>query len=824
MRSFLWAAGLLFFFLNGPLGYPFAQSASAQPSFTIKGRVLESVTDDPIIGASVRIEKLKLGVVTDSTGNFSIDVSSNENYDLLITSVGFAAIRVKGNALAPITFRMARAAGTLPKVTIRDSRTRTSGLQKIDPRIALLATNPSGQFESVLRGLGAVSNNELSSQYSVRGGNFDENLIYVNDIEIYRPQLVRSGQQEGLSFINPELVGSIEFSNGGFQPRFGDKLSSALDVRYRRPVDFKASAEASLLGGTVHLEGTGAEQRFTYLVGARYRRNGYLLNSLESKGQYTPSFGDVQALLTFDLQPGTSLTFLGNLATNRYLVIPIEQETTFGTVNETKRLRVFFEGREQLYYTTGMGAVQFKHFFNSKTETRVTVSLFATQEDERFDVVGAYFLNEVDNQLGSETFGEDVSNLGVGAYQNYARNKLTGRVGYAEWRLMRYTKKHALAGGVRFQIEDFQDKLYEWRLIDSNGFSQPQPGYFNKDTVVNLYELIQSQGTVATRRIQGFFQDSWIINNRRDAVITGGFRFNYSSLNGQFLFSPRIQASMNAGDSSDVVLRFAAGHYAQPPLFREMRDLFGNLNTRIRAQQSLHFNAAADRYFSAFGRPFKATVEAYYKPMWDVVPYEVDNVRIRYYAQNLAKAYATGLDFRVNGEFVSTLQSWASLGLLFTGEDLEGDSSMVLQDGVEVKQAVGYIRRPTDQRVTATIFFQDYLPKYPTFKVNMTVVFGTGFPFGPPDYNRYRDVLKMPPYRRVDIGFGKSFIGDHNRDKVRGGWKRFENLSASLEVFNMLGLFNTVSYLWVRDQNAALYAIPQNLTGRLINLRLRAEI
>jgi len=794
-----------------------ASIAQAQ-TILYKAQVQSAETGMPIRGARIEQLRTNVHVNTDSTGNFSIALPSTGSR-LRISSVGFLPSIISTGQISISdsvhTILLSIDVYSLGSVTIEDRALRQGNLEQLDPRDFKMAANPSGSLEKSLMALGASSSNELSSQYSVRGGNFDENLVYINGFEIYRPQLVRSGQQEGLSIINPDLVDNVRFSNGGFEAKYGDKMSSVLDVRYRRPKQFGAGAQAGLLGGSAYLEAATKNRRLTGMIGGRYRRAAYLLNSLPTKGDYKPSYGDVQGTLNFDATPNWDLSLMATYASNRNLVVPSTLETTFGTVQEVKRLRVYFDGQEIDDYRSGMVGFAARYHPKAAFEARTSIWAFQTNERERFDVLGEYYLNEVDNQLGSPTYGKDVQSLGVGAYQNYARNRLVASAINVEERVTYVKKHHLILGGIRLGREYFNDKLYEFRRLDSAGYNEPQ----RIDSVIHMYELVQNRSNLSLTRVQGFLQDAIELNRAKRMMLTMGLRANYGSLNSETTLSPRVQFSVHPWDSIDLVLRASMGAYNQPPFFRELRNLYGQVNTGVLAQKSIHYILGQDYYFKAWGRKFKFTTEAYYKQMWDVVPYEVDNVRLRYYASNNAKAYATGIDFRLNGQLVNRLESWASLSILQTRENLNNDSYI---DNKGTTQYPGYIPRPTDQRVGFALFFQDYLPNYPKYKVNFTMVVNTGLPFGPPDYNRFRDTLRAPLYRRVDIGFSRIFISPQNPG-AGAFFSRFKTLLVGLDIFNLLGIQNTISYLWVRDQDGNQYAIPQQLTARLINLRILAE-
>lgn len=720
---------------------------------------------------------------------------------------------------------------------ITDQRALETGMISIDRRIITTITGPAGGIEMTLKTLpGVYSNNELSSQYSVRGGNYDENLVYVNDVEIYRPFLVRAGQQEGLSFPNPDMVENLRFSAGGFEAKYGDKMSSVLDIRYKRPKGFGGAASASILGGNLQLEGATKDYRLSGMVGARYRTTQYLLNSLDVQGQYRPAFTDIQGFLTFAASDELDIEMLANYAVNNYRVFPQDQETEFGTINQALRLRVFFDGKEESRFATGMGALTFNWRPTKKTTLKLISSAFNSSETEESDVEGFYFIDELERDLGSEDFGDVAFNRGIGSYLTFIRNRLDYRVWNVEHKGYHDGNKHFLSWGIRMQEERIDDQLKEWKMIDSAGFSLP---IFPEDQIV-LDSYLKTSAQLQSYRYHAYVQDEYRIEKDSSYrfTFTGGLRANYWTLNGQTLISPRAVVSLRPLRwKREITFRLAAGHYAQPPFYRELRGFDGSINKNLKAQESWHFIGGAEFTFKSWGRDFSFYSEAYYKILRNLVPYEIDNVRVRYYADNLSDGYAVGLDMKVNGEFVKGVQSWASMSLMQTREDIRNDfyydyfnaegeaiipgftANSVVADSI--RREPGFIPRPTDQRFNFSLFFQDYLPRNESLSMQITLIFGSRLPLGPPDLNRYRDTLRIPPYRRVDIGFTKHFISA-NKPAPKDSWlKNIKSLTLSLEVFNLLGVNNTVSYLWIKDVTNRLYGVPNYLTNRLINLRLQ---
>ncbi|MFI5222239.1 MAG: TonB-dependent receptor plug domain-containing protein, partial [Bacteroidia bacterium] len=712
---------------------------------------------------------------------------------------------------------------------IIEERDREKQMQIINAKTVSTLPNVSGSFEQVLKTLpGVTSNNELSSQYNVRGGNYDENLIYVNDIEIYRPFLPRSGQKEGLSFIHSELVDNIKFSAGGFEAKYNDKMSSVLDIKYKDPTKFESSVNASLMGVQAHVAGVSKKRRFTYLIGARYWSNQYVVSTLDVQGDYKAAFSDVQTLLTYHLSDEWSLSFLGSYAQNKYLMIPQTQETTFGTVKSAIRLTIFFDGQDLMQYQTSTGALSLVYKPNYRTQLKFYSSAFYSNELEYFTIEGAYRLEDVETDMGSKNFGQSRSSLGIGDYLNSARNSIEALVYNFGHRGYYSFGNNIVQWGTQVQVEKIHDILHEWYYNDSLGFAQPTSA--NGKLVMSDYA--DAENYLNTFRVNGYVQNTQTLEKSSNMILTYGLRTNWWSYNNENVVSPRLQFSfepnrrynrgiLSKGNNSklkkDLVVKAAFGYYYQPPFYREMRRFDGSLNPDIKAQLAIHYVLGTDWNLKIWGRPFKFFSEAYYKKLDNIIPYEIDNVRIRYFADNSAQGYATGIDFRLNGEFVKGTESWASLSIMQTQEKIPG---AILYDGNGNRVDPGYIPRPTDQRVTASIMFQDYLPKFPTFRMYLNLVFGSGLPFGPPTHNPYADTLRIPMYRRVDIGFSKIIV-DENNKRTKTGWqKHVRSAMIGVEVFNILDVNNTVSYIWLEDIEGRRWAVPNYLTARRLNLKL----
>lgn len=821
---------LSFFALFLSLSF-FASGQNKKQATIIRG----IVSDDegrPIDGAKVTVGNFY--ALTFQDGSYSLEIPHGDGQVVYFTSFGYKPDTTvfdieKGQQLT-LNKTIVLIPNILGDVDIVDKKSRFDNQISVKKKEIDVFVGPGSDVEGIIKTLPGVSSySELSSQYSVRGGNFDENLVYVNGIEIYRPFLISNGQQEGLSFVNSAMVENVDFSAGGFEARYGDKMASVLDITYRQPKEFAMRAEGSLLGGSLTYENLHFNKRLSVIVGARYRTNQLLLGSLDTEGDFKPSYTDIQAYLTYYLTDEWEISFLGNYSRNLYKVVPESRTTDFGTFQEALRLNVYFDGKEDYDFTTRFGALTAVNRPNKNLELKYTASAFQTTEQEYFDVIAAYSLGELNNNLGSDDFGEISYVRGVGGFQNYARNNLDAIVanvahdgfldkGEVSWRW-----------GVKFQLEDIIDRYKEWEMIDSAGYSVPHNGSFNYDSLIatgpgggdvyytldsarqnlELFESYDSRATVQSYRVMAYVERSQLFERwGDDFFLNVGLRSNYWTFNNQNVISPRASFSWKPDWEKDMVFRLSSGFYYQPPFYREMRDIGGELNKDIEAQRSIHLVLGNDYQLKIWNRPFKMVTELYYKNYDNLIPYNMDNVRIRYTAENNSKGYAAGFDYRIYGEFVQGVDSWASLSLMTIQEDIEGDG-------------VGYLPRPTDQRLNFKIFFQDYLPRDPTFRVSGTVTFGTGLPFGPPQATaEQREDYRLPAYRRVDLGFTKDLILE-NRTYESKLWNAFKSMYVSLEVFNLFGTSNTVSYLWVKDISTSReYAVPNYLTGRLLNLRL----
>jgi len=772
-------------------------SGLAQDAF-ISGKITDQ-NRQGIAGVNIITDR-GTGTVSDSLGRFSLTVPPNLPIQLTVSHIGYRTIR-RMLSLRPsdnllLNLQMTAEAQLLEEVEISERQLEDDfvpSVTTVNPEAVRLLPTPFGEFNKILATLpGVVSNNELSSAYSVRGGNFDENLVYINDIPIYRPFLVRAGQQEGLSFVNPSLVSGIEFSSGGWAPEYGDKLSSSLNITYKQPEEFSGSASVSLLGGDFHLEGASKNRRFTYLTGVRHKSSQYLLNTLETKGEYLPRFTDVQTYLTYQLDPReerTELSLLFGYANNSYLTEPETRETDFGTFGQSFRLLVGFAGQDLLKYQTYQSALRLNHRFNQRFTTSLIVSGFHTREREYFDVEGAYRLCDVDSNPGSSTFNECAVIRGLGSNYRSGRNLLDATIfnvqNRSEWQL---NPQNQLEFGLGYDRELIDDRLNEYEFTDSAGF------------VSNFTPPINSSIELDTYRLHGYLQhSSWLASNQK---LTCGVRFNYWSYNRETIISPRLQYAYQTLWQRPVTFTAAFGWYSQPPFYRELRNYQGEINEDINAQSSIHAIIGADYNFKMWDRNFKFVSEVYYKSLDQIIPYDVDNVRIRYYGDNLGTAYATGVDLRVSGAFIEGTESWFSLGILKTEEDITIDQQ-------------GPIRRPSDQRVTLGIYFEDHMPNDPTVRVYLNLLYGSGLPFGPPNNLEYRNAFEGSDYNRLDIGFSKLI-----HFEKPGGLK---TVWLNAEVLNLLGANNTISYTWITDLQNRQFAVPNNLSQRFFNVRIRVD-
>ena len=815
-------------------------AAPANGVVTITG-TLRDGAGQPLELAAVGVEGQSGGANTTAEGNFSLQVrvpAAGQVMVLVVRRLGYLPLRLPLRLPADaarslqLTMRLDTKALGGVNVTARseqaDSREQVS-IMRIDPRSAKEIPSPFGDFNAILKTLpGVVSNNELSSTYNVRGGNYDENLVYVNGFEIYRPFLVTSAQQEGLSFINPDLVKQVEFSSGGWQPKYGDKLASVLSVDYKTPEKFAASLTASLVGGAAHAEARSASGRVSYLAGVRYKNAQYVLNSLkQQQGGYNPTFYDAQAFVKIglgkkdDIQR-TTLGLLGVVAHNDYRFSPETGQATFSTgTNQFTRVFIAYAGRERMQFDTYQSGLSLKHDFSSRLQMELLGSALISREFEFRDVEAAYTFADINRDPTSPDFNQAVRQRNIGSQFRHSRNLLTAQIFTGETR-GRWTPggAHTVRWGAKIGREKIGDTLDEYSFADS------------ADYVPDARRLrLRSDLSLLSTRSQGFVQDTWALDSLR--TFTYGVRAHYWTTNRQLVFSPRVQFSQISRRHPNRSFKAAVGVYYQPPFYRELRDQTtvslgvqqAYLNPELRAQKSYHFIVGKEISFQQFGRPFRFSAEAYYKYLTDVVPYDVDNVRLRYFAKNNARAYAAGFDARVSGEFVRGAESWFSLGVLTTRENVAGDSSNVLNgEGKKIgREAKGYIRRPQDQRLNLGVFFQDHLPNNPSVRGYVNLVIGTGLPFSPPNEPDLRGTADLVrAYRRVDLGFSK-VVGLKNINAPKPHFYSFESLWLGLEILNVFAANNVAGYSYLQDVNGVTYSVPNYLSQRVVNLRLIAR-
>lgn len=800
-----------------------------------KGLLYGKVVDEqnmPVDLANVSVSEISLGVTTDSRGRYELSLPADTTLTVNFTFVGYQPVqrkvRLAKGEKRKLDITLISTSMSLPDAVISDRAVDASSLTRLDAKKATLLPSIGGGVENLVKTLpGVISNNELSSQYTVRGGNFDENLIYVNGIEIYRPFLVGSGQQEGLSFVNSRLVNNIEFSAGGFAAEYGDKMSSVLDVTYKKPRETAASLSLSLLGAEGHVEGVVGKDKFSYLLGARYKNTAIALNLMNTKGSYKPNFTDVQALFNYKINDQWDVSLLGYYSKNRYFMVPQSSSADAGFVNAVFRLDVFFEGMEVDDYTTGLGALTFDYKPNKDLDLKLIASAYSAYETETYDILGEYFLGQVETSLGSEQQGNVVTNMGTGAYLKHARNAFYVQVYNLDHKGMWVHDNSVLKWGLRYQRQNIDDVVNEWNMVDSAGYSLPH----QLDNVGVMPEVLpdlvldmshKAKNKLGLNNADGYVQQSltFPVHDEGELVLTYGLRANYWDYNHKVYVSPRAGVAYKPNlNERDLVLRLSGGVYQQTPFYREIRNRDGSLFEGAEPQRSYQVILGSDFKFRSWGRPFILTSEAYYKYLDHVIPYDVDNVRIRYYADQRAKGYAMGLDFKVNGEFVKGIDSWASLSFMRNREDVEGDYYVTDGDTIPM----GWHYRPSNQRVSFSLFFQDYIPNAPTWKVNMTLTFGTGMPVNSNDSDFYHPFKTYPSYRRVDIGFVKQLINEGSSFRKGNPLNYVKNMFLSLEVFNLLNISNTVSYTWVKDVYNTTWGINSYLTPRYVNLKLVAE-
>ncbi len=811
----------------------FAQNptaGSAGKSAFVSGRVVDE-NENPLPNVSVVILGRQTGIATNDTGYFRLKVPAGKAFAITFSHAGHSSEQknflLHENEEEFVSIRLEKDQTVLKEVVVTDQRDRTeAGLVRLNPKTVLNMPAPVTGVESLIKII-VGSNNELTSQYSVRGGSYDENLIYVNDFEIFRPYLVRNGQQEGLSFINPEMVRNINFYNGGFPAKYGDKMSSVLDIQYKQPKDFGGSVYIGILEQGLQVEGLSRNKKFSYLAGVRNRSNKSLLRSQETQGHYVPASSDFQAQLTYQFSSRSSIELFGNISQTRFSLQPSFSQLSTAVFSPyftaNLGIDIYFDGYEKDEYTTNMLGLSWIQQINRKLKLKWMVSRFENNETENVDITGAYLFGERDFDKSKPTFGTIVNPLGAGEFQNFSRNELK----LENWNFSHkgsYDRgRQVYLWGVGYDKTLIDDKLNEWERQDSAGYLLP----YDPD-ILRLSKVLKSTADLTIDKFSGYVQDNIRFGDSLNTyTVSAGVRFNYNNLNEEFLVSPRVGASWKPNWKRDFVFRVAAGAYHQPPFYRELRRYDGSVNTKVKAQKSWQGVAGFDYNFIGWNRPMRWTTEVYYKNMTDVVPYDIDNVRIRYYGENSAKAWAAGVEMRLHGELVKDAESWVSIGLMKTQEDIKGDTyrEYTLNDQNEPVDSVtlekGWVRRPTDRRITFGMYFQDYLATNKNLKVNLNLLYGSNLPYNIPNNVKYRNGLEIPAYIRVDLGFSALLLdSDRNKRRSHSPFLGFDNIWASLEVFNLIDRDNTISYLLIKDFSNTTFTMPQRLTPRLLNFKI----
>ena len=772
--------------------------------FTLTGRVVDS-HDSPIELASVSCLSQGKATMTDLKGHFSISLRSADSVAVKFSMIGYKSKtrilrRPRGKQTLRITLLPMDA---LSEVVVTEKRRQTTATEQLDIKNLKDTPSASGNAveELIQQQAGVSSHNELSSQYNVRGGSFDENSVYINNVEIYRPLLIRSGQQEGLSIINPDMVESIGFSSGGFEAKYGDKMSSALDITYRRPTRSELSASLSLLGGTAFA--AVGNKRLSMSHAVRYKTNRYLLGSLETKGEYRPNYLDYQTFISYRPDSLWTIDFLGNISENHYNFLPTDRETSFGTMEDVKSFKVYFDGQEKDVFRTFFGSLAVSRLLGSKLQTKISLlaSAFYSKEQERYDIQGQYWLDDTQTS----------ENLGVGTYMEHARNYLTSKVASVKMMVNHKSRKHDIEGALTMKFEDIKEKASEYEMRDSSGYSIPH----NPDRLDLIYTL-RSSNHINTTRLEGYLQDTYRFasHGERQSFFTlnYGLRFSHWSFSGETTVSPRVSIAMVPAFNNDVTFRFSTGLYYQAPFFKELRDTVTTdgvtravLNNKIKSQQSIHFVGAFDYRFKMKDRPYKFSAEAYYKLMHNLIPYNVNNVKITYYGGNQCDGYAAGLDLKLYGEFVPGTDSWVTFSLMSTKQKMNGK----------------WVPMPTDQRYAVNVHFTDYFPGTEKWKMTLRLAIADGLPFGAPHSGLEHQDFRAPAYKRADIGMSYCLYerGSHGSSKsaIKNAW-------IGIDCLNLFGINNVNSYYWVTDVTNQQYAVPNYLTGRQINVKLSLKL
>lgn len=806
--------------------FTFTNTLIAQTG-TIKG-VVKNEKGTPI--KDVTVSYNQKGTTTNNKGEYELQIPAGSYITIIFSHIGHNTlnkrIRVSRKRTVYFSPKLRIKTEIIDNVVVKSNKDKAQGIDKVDVKTTQKLPSANAGIEGTLKniGLGVSGNNELSTQYNVRGGNYDENLVYVNGIEVYRPFLVRSGQQEGLSFVNPNLTQNIRFSAGGFQAKYGDKLSSVLDITYRKPQKFNTRIDASFLGASATMEGTLLDNKLSAILGARYRNNSLFVNSKDIQSNFNPSFTDVQTYVSYQVNDKLDVNFLGTFSLNNYDYKPVSRRTDFGTLGDTKALIVNYQGQENDQYLTAFGALKATYTINKNTIINLTSSIYNTQEEEYFDIFAFYGIGDVNADFGSENFGDVEFTQAIGSQLDHARNDLDALIANVQLRATVKKEDNVFEFGAKYQVEDIKDRIIEWQVIDSAGFSLRPPNFESRDEPYNEFTgpIVPFVSTRATNnitidRVSGYAQWSRkFFFDDNQLWINTGVRVQNWKVSGdniitksQTVISPRAQIAYKPDWEKDMLFRASGGYYYQPPFYRELRDSLGIVNPNVKAQRSIHFVLGNDFSFKLWNRPFKLVTEAYYKSLTDVNPFTVSNVQIRYRARNNATAFATGFDTRLNGEFVPGTESYVTFGYLVTKENINNR---------------GYISRPTDQRFKLAVLFQDYVPSNPNLKMYLNMVYNTGLPGGSPPYaDPYIFQNRLKSYFRSDIGISYVFV-DQKKKPTTQWLQKFKELSAGIELFNMFDVRNTITNTWVRDiaaQNSK--AVPNFLSGRVLNLKVSMQ-
>lgn len=775
-------------------------SAQAQ-TFTLSGRVIDE-NNDPVEFASVSCPKQGKMTMTSLKGDYSLQLQSADSVEIRFSMVGYKTKvrtlrRPRGKQTMQVVLHSSDNA--LSEVTITGKRIETGQTQELSKEHlkSMPSTTGNAVEEMIQSQAGVSTHSELSSQYNVRGGSFDENSVYINNVEIFRPFLVRSGQQEGISVINPDMVEKIGFSTGGYEARYGDKMSSALNIEYRRPKRFEASATTSMLGASAFVG--MSNKKFSWSNGLRYKTTKYLLGSMDTKGEYQPTFIDYQTYLTYSPNKRWDIKFLGNISDNHYNFTPEDRETNFGTMENVKAFKVYFDGQEKDVFRTFFGSLGITRKFNENTSLSLIASAFNTREQEKYDIQGQYWLTQT----------ETSENLGVGTYFQHTRNYLKAHVESAKLLFKTKQKKHNIEAAFTYKWEHIEENSVEYEMRDSSKYSIPHTG---KDLYM-IYSM-RAKNTLTANRVEAYAQDTYRFTGSEGKTLytlNYGLRLAYWSFTKETILSPRLSLGIIPAFNENITMRFATGLYYQAPFFKEIRDTtttngitYASLNRKAKSQRSIHFIAGFDYRFKMNDRPFKFTAEAYYKALGNLVPYSVNNVKVVYYGDNMCSGHAAGLDLKLFGEFVPGTDSWVSLSLMNTSMKLNGKS----------------IPLPTDQRYAVNLFFTDYFPGTTRWKMSLKLALADGLPFSAPHRELESNVFRAPAYKRADVGLNYRIIDNSDRHKKRNP---IRNLWVGAECLNLFGINNVNSYYWITDVTGQQYAVPNYLTGRQINVKLSVD-